>query len=257
MIQSFFKKINLKKNFAQWIVSNLPSNVNEMIYIEPFSGGACVLLNKTKSKIEVINDFDGEVVGIYKALRNEPKELIRRLNLYKCCEETFIRSQKKSGFEDYLDRAVNDFIVTKMSKSESKKVFCSEVCQKCKKSKIAPWNGFIDELNQISERIQETHIFNLPAIEIIKKFDTPDVFLFCDPPILIETTNKKSMYESKMTTDDHIQLSIALNNFSGKVLLTGVQNPLYKRLYGSWKMEKKKTTSKVKKNLEVLWKNYE
>lgn len=256
-MQSFFKKINLKKNLIQWIVSNLPADIDEMIYVEPFSGGACVLLNKNKSKIEVINDLDQEVIGIYKAIRNEPKEFTRRLNLYKCCEETFVRSQKKSGFEDYLDRAINDFILTKMSKSESRKVFSSEICQKCKKIKTSPWSSSIEEMNQISERIKETHIFNLPAIEIIKKFDTPNVFIFCDPPVLLETKNKKSMYESKMTTDDHIELSIALNDFSGKVLLTGILNPLYKRLYAGWKMEKRKTTSKIKKNLEVIWKNYE
>lgn len=257
MIQSFFKKISLKKNFVQWIVCNFPENIQDLVYLEAFSSGACILLNKTKSKIEVINDHDEEITGIYKAIRNEPKELVRRLNLYKCCEETFLRSQKKIAFEDYLDRAVNEYIVTRMSKTESKRTFCEKICQKCKRSKASAWIDAIEELNLIAERIKETHIFSLPAIDIIRKFDTPDVFLFCDPPALIETNNKKSMYESEMTTDDHIELSIALNNFSGKVLLSGNLNPLYKRLYAGWHMEKKKTATKSKKNVEVIWKNYE
>lgn len=256
MIQSFFHKINLKKNFTQWIVSNFPENLEEMVYVEPFSGGACILLNKKKSKIEVINDIDQDIIGIYQAMRDEPKEFIRRLNLYKCSEETFLKSQKKNAFDDYLDRAVNEFITTKMSRAESKKAFLGSVCERCKKSKTSPWNDAIEGLHELSERIKEAYIFNLSAIEIIRKFDTPNVFIFCDPPFLVETNNRKQMYESEMTTDDHIELSIALNNFSGKALITGYMNPLYKRLYAGWNLEKRKTATKSKKNIEVIWKNY-
>jgi DNA adenine methylase len=256
MIQPFFHKINLKKNFTQWIVSNFPADIEDMVYVEPFSGGACVLLNKQKSKIEVINDIDEDIVGIYRAVRDEPTEFIRRLNLYKCSEETFIRSQKKNIFDDYLDRAVNEYITTKMSRGESKKTFSNVVCNRCNKTKSSSWTDSICSLTDLSERIKEVYIFNLSAVQIIKNFNTPNVFLFCDPPFLLETKNKKQMYESEMTTDDHIELSIALNDFSGKVLLTGYMNPLYKRLYAGWNMEKRKSATKTKKTAEIIWKNY-
>lgn len=257
MIQSFFKKINLKNNFINWVVSNLPENIEDFVYLEPFAGGSSILLNKRFSAVEIINDHDESIIEIYRAIRDEPKEFIRRLNLYKCCEETFIRSQKKNVFDDYLDKAINEYILTRMSRAENKKSFLSTTCDKCKTTKTSSWEDSIETLNSLSERIKQTHIFNLSAIEIIRKFDSPNVFLFCDPPFLLETKNKKKMYESEMTTDDHIELSIALNNFSGKVLLYGYSNPLYKRLYANWNLCKKKQSSKSKKTNEVLWKNYD
>ena len=67
-----------KWNLASWIISHFP--VHEC-YVEPFGGAASVLLQKSRSPLEVYNDLDGRVVSFFSVLRERPDELARLLSL--------------------------------------------------------------------------------------------------------------------------------------------------------------------------------
>jgi DNA adenine methylase len=215
-----------------------------MSYLEPFGGEISVILDKSPSKIESFNDIDSELTTIYQALRDEPKEFFRRLSICKYCEETFARALKKNQFHDYLDQAINDFILNKMSQNGAKKVFA-------KPRSSDSWIKNLKDIEHIPERIREIYIFNKPAIEILEVFNTPDTLVYCDPPYLHETKVSKTVYSSEMTTDDHIELSRMLNDYRGKVVISGCMSPLYKRIYKDWNVEKDKT-----EKIEVLFKNF-
>jgi DNA adenine methylase len=262
-IRPVFKCHGGKFYLAKWVIDNFPDNYQDMTYIEPFIGGGNVLLNKEKSKIEVMNDLDASVVGVYQALRDEPKELIRRLNLTKYCQETFEKASKKTVFDDYLEKAKNEFILRRMSRGGLKAAFAwSNRLRGGVPGDVNAWNTAIKALPELAERIKEVHIFNKPALEVLKTFDGPETLAYCDPPYLHETRVSKAVYASEMTTEDHIQLSHILNAYQGKVLLSGYMSPLYARLYKNWNIEKKKIANhssqkKTKeKKVEILWKNF-
>lgn len=63
-----------KFRLAPWIIEQMPEHV---CYVEPFGGAAGVLLQKPRSYSEVYNDLDGEVVNLFRVLRNP--ELNQRL----------------------------------------------------------------------------------------------------------------------------------------------------------------------------------
>lgn len=67
-----------KYSIAPWIISHFPPHTN---YLEPCSGGASVILAKPRSKLETINDIDGDVFNFFRVLRDQPDELIRRIHL--------------------------------------------------------------------------------------------------------------------------------------------------------------------------------
>ena len=46
-------------------------------YIEPFFGGGSVLFAKPPSKMETVNDIDGDLVTFWRMLRDRPKDLAR------------------------------------------------------------------------------------------------------------------------------------------------------------------------------------
>ena len=59
-----------------------------------------------------------------------------------------------------------------------------------------------------------------------------------------------------MTPECHIELYQMLNEFKGKVVISGCLSPLYNRLYKNWNLEKKRIDKSKLKATEVIWKNF-
>src|SRR4051812_49100283 len=67
-----------KWKLAPWIISQFPPH---RIYVEPFGGGASVLLRKDRSYGEIYNDLDTEVVNVFRVLQRHPRRLKRMLEV--------------------------------------------------------------------------------------------------------------------------------------------------------------------------------
>lgn len=52
--------------------------IGEGTYFEPFFGGGCVYFNLQPKKA-IINDFNNEIINVYKTIKNHPTELIKLL----------------------------------------------------------------------------------------------------------------------------------------------------------------------------------
>src|SRR5690349_1162547 len=65
-----------KNRLASKIISLLPEHTT---YVEPFAGGAQVLFHKNPSKVEVINDMNGEVVNFIRVRQWHHHEFLRYL----------------------------------------------------------------------------------------------------------------------------------------------------------------------------------
>lgn len=65
-----------KQRLARQIIEIFP---NHLSYVEPFAGGAQVFFHKGPSKVEVLNDLDGEVVNFFRICQLHHEELLRFL----------------------------------------------------------------------------------------------------------------------------------------------------------------------------------
>ena len=65
-----------KRRIAEQLVALIPDHTT---YVEPFAGGAQVFFHKPRSKVEVLNDLDDEIVNFLRVCQRHPQELSRLL----------------------------------------------------------------------------------------------------------------------------------------------------------------------------------
>ena len=252
---------------SNWIIGNFPKSYEEMNYCEPFSGGASVFLNKTPSPEETIADIDKGVISVFKALRDEPKEFISRLRRTKYAETTFKFHLKKSQteFKDYIDHAVNEYILRRMSRGGLKKAFAwSERLRGGQPGDLNAWKTMLTLLSDIAARIKGINIVCAHFDQVVKNWDEDNVLTYLDPPYLHSTRSETATdaYEHELTVEDHIRLLNMIKNARGKVIISGYSSPLYKKMLEWWIFRKKdvanhSSQSKSKqRRVECIWMNY-
>lgn len=253
----------------QWIISHFPKDYQNYNYVEPFCGGANVGLNKLPAidgRIEVWNDLNPGTIEIYKSLKIEPELFIKKIKKINYSERVFNKAIKVSSnmFDDYIDHAVNEFTLRRMSRDGLKESFAlSDRKRGGKSGDINAWDTIIDQLPLISNRLKNVLLFNKNAIDIIKSFDDQNTLLYCDPPYLKETRVSPDAYgEYEMTDEQHEELYKTIRKFKGKVIISGYLSELYKDLYSEWKCYKYKIpnhSSQQKKKpikVECIWTNF-
>ena len=153
-----------KSYLSSWIIQYFPENYQEMTYIEPFCGGANVLLNKKTSTEEIMNDLDINVTNLFWVLRDQLDDFIKLINKVKYNKKTFEDALEKKEFKDDLHHAINEFILRRMSRGGMKKSFAwSNRLRGNKPGEINAWETIIKTLPSISERLKNVYIFNKNA----------------------------------------------------------------------------------------------
>ncbi len=143
-------------------------------YIEPFVGGGAILLNKTRSKNEVINDIDKELMSAYRII----KRVSMNLDLYpkNLKSVPIIRAffnKRNMTKEEKLIK----YIITFCNGFTSKKVKTSKNIH----SKSNPFPK-IKHLDFYKDRLKGVKMENRDYKYIIKKYDSPTSFFYLDPP---------------------------------------------------------------------------
>ena len=90
-----------KSKLAKDIVALIPEHKT---YIEVFGGALSVLYAKEKSKLEVINDLNSELINLHRSIRNNPQTLSFYLNNLLISRELFydIKKGKRGVYNELL-----------------------------------------------------------------------------------------------------------------------------------------------------------
>ena len=97
-----------------------------MVYVEVFGGGGSVLLNKERSVREVLNDANGNLINLYRVVREHPDELKDRLLYVMHNREDFKIAQRRLAQFSYKDdilRAADFYQVVRQSYAGNGKQF--------------------------------------------------------------------------------------------------------------------------------------
>ncbi len=230
-----------------WIISNMPSH---KIYVEPFGGGASVLLAKDPAKVEVYNDIDDEVVNFFQVVKNNGNEIHRRLSLTPYSRSEYLNS--RNYYSCNIERAVNLVVRSFMGIGDS--IHNASGFRNSKTSNTSPgktFRNYVDYFPDFIERLRPVIIENLDYKEIFKKYDSKDTLFYLDPPYLWGTRSKKHSYGHEMSDEDHGKMIELIGELKGSVILSGYENEIYGKL-GFEKIERKTRTQK-NESTEVLW----
>ena len=119
------------------------------------------------------------------------------------------------------------------------------------------WAEVPDRILWAAERLKMAQIESLDAVELMGRYDTPDVFIYLDPPYL-PGTRKGYLYKHEMKEEDHKRLLMAAVEHPGKILISGYENGLYTKILNGWNKESIQSQAEGgAKRKETVWYNYD
>lgn len=247
---------------APWIISHFPPH---RVYVEPFGGAASVLLQKPRSPGEVYNDLDGEVVNLFRVVRERSAKLTRAL-----IWTPFSREGYREAFmetEDIVERARRMVIRSFMGHGSNAinralKSGFRATGYRSGKTHAADWSTHPPTLRAVAARLRGVIIENRAASEVIEQQDSSETLFYCDPPYVHETRALDTMhgnhfYAHELSDADHEALAAQLCAVRGMVILSGYRSDLYARLYPGWNSVERQCalSDSATPRVEVLWFN--
>lgn len=239
---------------APWILQNLPDH---RIYVEPFGGAASVLLRKERSYAEVYNDKCGDVVNLFKVLRDRGDILKEKLYNTPYSRDEFLSAYEV--VECPLEQARRMVIRSYMgfgsggSGAHYKTGFRSN-SNRSGSTPAHDWANFPGALDALISRLRGVVIENKDANALIKQHDSADTLFYVDPPYVLSTRNSGKVYPFELSDQDHIDLAVLLHSVEGRVVISGYRCALYDILYYGWRrVDKVSKTNSNKRKMESLW----
>ena len=248
-----------KFRLADWIISHFPKHET---YVEPFGGGASVLLSKTPSRMEVYNDLDSDIVNFFEILRDQQlaEELAQQIELTPYSRVEFLNARDETS--DRIERARRLVVRAQMGfgsagATRAKTGFRLDTARSGSDI-VTIWQRQPKIIIHAAARLKKVLIENRDAIKVIQDHDREDTLFFIDPPYVHETRAiGDKAYRHEMTNAEHEQLIDVLKQCKGKVILCGYEHPIYKEL--NWKKVIKSVAASGQagsdKREEILWIN--
>jgi len=126
---------------------------------------------------------------------------------------------------------------------------------------ISDYLSCIDRLYELHQRLSRVIVLNTNGIELLKKYNNENVFVYCDPPYE-QSTRTSVRYNVDMNEKEHIEFLNTAISSKLKILISGYDCKLYniltdnnfKKIQFEVKTVDKNNNPKTK--IETLWKNY-
>jgi DNA adenine methylase len=203
----------------------LPLIPKHTVYVEPFAGGAAVFFAKPWPNIEnsdhyreVLNDKDERLINFYRVLQAPEKRetLIERLSLTLYSEAEYAKAKDLEN-GDEVQRAwayfvnINTSFSNKLNGGWGRGTFAE--------NNSATWVRRVARLPEYLERMSSVHIACDDALTVIRQWDSPQTFFYCDPPYPGTDCGHYGGY----TVEDFQALVNTLNECQGSFILSNYE----------------------------------
>jgi DNA adenine methylase len=228
-------------------------------------------MRKPRSYAEIYNDLAGDVVNVFRVLRNcdQARELERLLRLTPFARDEFrsTRSSDMAKIADPVERARRTILraLAGFGSASSNPNHETGFRGNSNRSGTTPahdWANYPDFIASYTKRLRGVVIENADARQIIIQHDSPTTLYYVDPPYLFSTrrldrAKGKGTYVHEMSDADHRALADTLNSVRGMVIVSGYPSPLYDELYterNGWRTASRASHADgARKRTEFLW----
>ena len=227
-------------------------------YVEPFAGGAAVLLRKPPSPLEYYNDSSGDVVNYFRVLRDRTDDLLLAIRRTPFSREELALSLEPAA--DPVERARRFYVRMWQGRGahESATGWRYQRRRARNKTALGDWTD-LSHLPAAAERFTQVGIEHDDALAVIRRFDAETTLFYVDPPYLREVRSKTSpRYAEEFSTEhDHRMLAAVLGEIEGMAVLSGKPSGLYEDLFESrgWRRIDRASRDAEKSTTESIWLN--
>ena len=237
-MRAIFRYPGSKWSLAGWIISHFPADYEKMVYLEPFCGSGAVFFNKRPGAVETINDLSGDVVNLFRVLRESPEELMRVLALTPYSREEYDLSFVPT--DEPLEKARRFMVRTNQSIGAKLDGKCGWRNHKQRKigGTACKWGGITDTIDLAAQRLRGSttnlvQIERMDALRLIERYNSPEVLMYIDTPYLKSTRKSGRLYSHEMDGEQHGKLLKLLKESQAKVVLVCSMADLF----GEWVLE--------------------
>ncbi|WP_454231374.1 DNA adenine methylase [Mycolicibacterium fortuitum] len=248
-----------KQKIAATIAAMLPEHTH---YVEPYAGGLSVLLAKKPSRLETVNDLDGDIVHFWRMLRERPEQLARH-----CALTPHSRAERKAAMNrpadlDDLERARRIWICLAQGRTGTLRPtgWRFDSADFAHTSMPRRLDGYVRRMESVAERIRSVSLECRAGLDMITAYGKGRrTLMYVDPPYVGDVRERN--YRNEMLSPaEHRELAESLHSCAATVVLSGYASTLYdNELYADWyRVELTTATSQggvYKGRTEVLWSN--
>lgn len=210
---SFSGWLGGKSQLAKTIIELMPDHHT---YIEVFGGAGWVLFKKTPSKVEVLNDINGDLINLYRILKYHFDAFLSEFDLLLFSRDTFnnFKSINPKALTDIQRAARFYYIVRSAFGCEIEGNFSSNAKRSCA---LKLGESLKEHLVTVHQRLEKVTIENQGYDKLIGRMDGSDHLFYLDPPYF----NCENYYGDMVwSQDDFYKLHDILKGIKGKFILS-------------------------------------
>ena len=201
--------------------------------------------NQPRAPLEIYNDWNRDLVNLFRCTKYHCGELQKEIDGYVNAREWFddIQEQMKiRGFTD-IQRAAMFYVMIKISFGADTRTFG------CNKKNLST-----DHLLPISERLKKVVIENKDFESLIRNYDRPNAFFYCDPPYF----KTEHYYDAAFSEADHRRLKQCLSSIKGRFILSYNDSEFIRELYRDFEICSVERPNNLSRGIykELIIKNY-
>jgi DNA adenine methylase len=167
-----------KRRLAKHILPLFPPHE---CYVEPFAGAAALYFLKEPVAAEVLNDINGDLINLYRVVKNHLEEFVRQFKWALSSRQIFewLRDTPPETLTD-IQRAARFYYLQRQAfgGKVSGQTFGTATTSPPKLNLLR----LEEDLSAAHLRLSRTYIELLDWAKCVERYDRPHTLFYCDPP---------------------------------------------------------------------------